>query len=235
MDLPRLPLELAMFRQSTAVLQVDTGAQPASLRFRFADAYQKLARNEHPGPGRAYSVLDDFQQYILRLSERALWRLVNRQYFAGAAMLTDDAVTVWFNNQPFHVVPIALNLVHKALLHAHLGPTYGIRVTNAPLPYRETTRIGQVTLANQLGNLLALNVPYAMAFVFAFFVLTFVRERANRANLLQFVSGAKVLIYWSTAFVFDYVAYLLTAGLLLVVFAAFQVCHVYLSILLRRL
>lgn len=210
-----------LIRGSTVILQVATGFDETSVRDRFADAYMRLG-DAGSGSGSTIAILRDFQQHILQWSKDDL-SYVNRNLFVGAAMLTDDAVTVWFNNQPYHMVPVALNLVHEALVQVHLGTSFSIRLTNAPLPYDASTRIQQVTMANQLGNLLALNVPYAMAFVMAFFVLPYVRERANRANLLQFVSGAKVLIYWGTALLFDYATFVLTAGLLLVVFAIFQV------------
>lgn len=189
---------------------------------RFASAYAHHAVHSHPA-GDVVTLVTDLQSHILAISQHALL-LVNRAYFVGAAMLTDHACTVWFNNQPYHGLPVALNAVHTALLHAHLGSTnYSIAVTSAPLPYDDQTRIEQVALAVQLGYALALNVAYAMAFSMAFYVLPFVRERANRAQLLQFVSGAKVLIYWGTAFVFDYATYALACALLLAVFAVFQV------------
>lgn len=189
---------------------------------RFASAYAQHAANSHPS-GDVLTLITDIQSHILAISQHALL-LVNRAYFVGAAMLTDDVCTVWFNNQPYHALPVALNTVHNALLHARLGSAnYSIAVTSAPLPYVDDTRVEQVAIAGQLGFALALNITYAMAFTMAFYVLPIVRERANRAQLLQFVSGAKVLIYWATAFVFDYATFVMGCVLLLVVFAAFQV------------
>lgn len=48
------------------------------------------------------------------------------------------------------------------------------------------------------------------------------QEQANRAKLLQFVNGAKVYVYWCTAFVWDYFIFAISCALLIVVFAAFQ-------------
>lgn len=99
----------------------------------------------------------------------------NRHYFVGTSMLSDTLVTAWFNNQPYHSVPLTLGLVHTALIRAHLGATFGVTVTNAPLPYNLETQEQQVALAGQLGLLLAVNTAYAMAFVMAFFVLPYIR------------------------------------------------------------
>lgn len=40
--------------------------------------------------------------------------------------------------------------------------------------------------------------------------------------MLQFVSGAKVITYWITAFIWDYITYLITILALIAIFAAFQ-------------
>lgn len=48
------------------------------------------------------------------------------------------------------------------------------------------------------------------------------QERESRAKLLQFVSGARVITFWGTAFVWDYITYLLTILILVLVFSIFQ-------------
>lgn len=50
----------------------------------------------------------------------------------------------------------------------------------------------------------------------------FFKERTSRAKLLQMVSGAHVYAYWLTAFIWDYLTYLLTIVVLIAIFAAFQ-------------
>lgn len=92
-------------------------------------------------------------------------------------MLSDNLITAWFNNQPYHSVPLALSLVHTSVIRAHLGSSFGISVTNAPLPYSAETQSQQEALAGQLGIVLAVNTAYGMAFVMAFFVLPYIRVR----------------------------------------------------------
>lgn len=90
-------------------------------------------------------------------------------------MLDETLVTAWFNNQPYHSIPLSLSLVHTALIRAFLGSEFQITVTNAPLPYNLETQKQQVAIAGQLGIVLAVNTAYAMAFVMAFFVLPYIR------------------------------------------------------------
>lgn len=204
---------------------------PPSPSHRFALAYTHLASYDHPnGNVRHLPTATNISNYLLDIAVRDLQR-INRAFFVGASLFAPTTATtvdpsaarlsVYFNNKPYHTMPIALALAHNALLRAHLGADYRISVINAPLPYDTETRIQQVAVAGQLGYTLGLNIAYAMAFVMAFYVLPFVREQANRAKLLQFVSGARVAIYWGTAFVFDYATFALSAALMVASLAPF--------------
>lgn len=141
---------------------------------RFGQEYCQLIRESNPHLSTTQTLHRDIGDYVLERSRENLG-FVNRNYYVGVSMLSDDLVTAWFNNQPYHGIPLTLNLVHTSLIRAHLGPNFNVSVTNAPLPYGEEVRIAQIALAGRLGFTLALNVAYAMAFVMAFFVLPYVR------------------------------------------------------------
>lgn len=111
--------------------------------------------------------------YLLRLTKQNQV-VVNRYYVVGCEVLA-DRVTAWFNNQPYHSAPLALNLVHNALLKSMLGQSYRISVTNRPWEYSSEAKAQQVTLLGRLGVMLGLNMTYAMSIVSAFFVLSVVR------------------------------------------------------------
>lgn len=61
-----------------------------------------------------------------------------------------------------------------------------------------------------------------MAFVIAMYVVFYIKERVSRAKLLQFVSGVNKLIFWFTAFVVDYVIFILISVILIAVLSAYQ-------------
>lgn len=50
----------------------------------------------------------------------------------------------------------------------------------------------------------------------------FTQERMIRSKLLQFVSGANVLTFWLTAFIWDMFTFLITVVLTILTFAIFQ-------------
>lgn len=141
--------------------------------FRFAAEYERLTQFAD-GPHQLELLTTSIEDHVLRRSEQNIG-FFNRHYFVGTSMLDDTLVTAWFNNQPFHSIPLSLGLVHTSLIRAHLGPEFGVSVTNAPLPYNLETQKQQVAIAGQLGFVLAVNTAYAMAFVMAFFVLPYIR------------------------------------------------------------
>lgn len=116
---------------------------------------------------------DNMRSYLLRLTKQNQV-VVNRFYMVGCEVLT-NGVTAWFNNQPYHSAPLALNLVHNGLVKSMLGNDFSISVTNRPWEYSSEAKSQQVTLLGRLGLMLGLNVTYAMSIVSAFFVLSVVR------------------------------------------------------------
>lgn len=71
----------------------------------------------------------------------------------------------------------------------------------------------------------ALSVLGAMSFVPAAVAAAVVKERECKAKHLQLVSGAPVLSYWLSFLLGDFLLYLCTFALLMVVFAAFAVAE----------
>ena len=65
---------------------------------------------------------------------------VNLNYMVGTTFAT-DAITVWFNNQAFHTVPLTVNLINNAILKATLGSEFSITLSNKPLPFALSTTV----------------------------------------------------------------------------------------------
>lgn len=65
---------------------------------------------------------------------------VNLNYMVGTTFAT-DAITVWFNNQAYHTVPLTVNLINNAILKATLGGEYSITLSNKPLPFSLSTTV----------------------------------------------------------------------------------------------
>lgn len=75
---------------------------------------------------------------------------------------------------------------------------------------------------NSTGFQVAFNLSFGMAFVSAFYVLFIIRERASKSKHLQFVSGVKVLIFWSINFLWDFITYTVIVVAVIVALLCFQ-------------
>lgn len=80
--------------------------------------------------------------------------------------------TAWFNNQPYHVPPLTLNLIHNALLVHRTGDSeYRISVTNHPLPFDDFSKLNNDASSSSLGFQVGFNISFGMAFLAASFVI----------------------------------------------------------------
>lgn len=155
--------------------------------------------------------------------------IVNFQYIVGLDTHTPDVnatdkgnkteLVAYFNNQPFHAPPLALNLVTNAFLH--LANTT-VKITNHPFPYSRIDSLkeqgGILTTGFQVGY----NCALAMSFLAAYFVLFPIRERVSGSKHLQYISGVKPFLFWAVSFAIDLVQYLVSCVLVLAVLVLFK-------------
>lgn len=170
-DLPRLDIHLDTYKETVTVLHTDSTPNTISQKYQAMFAVDNPMRRLETVNNQA------FEEYILEQYKSQLV-VVNRAYLVGASIMTKgSSITAWFNNQPFHSAPLAVNLVHNAVLKAELGVDYGIRVANRPMPYTSEVRRQMIQFGGTMGFQLAVNLAFAMAFVAAFYVLTYIRVR----------------------------------------------------------
>lgn len=181
-------------------------------RQQFADAYR--------GQFAVDVIASNMTEHYLRKSNEFIAR-VNARYLFGATIEKSN-ITVWYNNQPYHASPISLSLLHNAVLKTVAGRKVSIAVSNKPLPYRAESRMMMLQAGNNLGFQLSFNIGFAMAFVASFFIIIYIKERITKAKLLQFVSGINVVMYWLTAFLWDYLVFVIIAFLMTLTIGVFQ-------------
>lgn len=148
------------------------------IKFRFAKKYEEFVQYQDPLAS-VVVIMDSIEQFILKLSDTILV-VINRDYLFGASISQPNEIITWFNNQPYHALPTALALTHNAVIRTHLGDEFSIYVTNAPLPYTADTRLQLLQLSGTLGFQLPINICFAMGFVAAFYVLTYIRVSNGR-------------------------------------------------------
>ncbi|KAK9751753.1 hypothetical protein QE152_g4857 [Popillia japonica] len=146
---------------------------------------------------------------------------VRMRYIIGASF-SGNNITSWFNNEPYHSPPIALQYSMNAILQSHTTDDHSIQFFNHPLPFSTDTRITQMNTGQTMGFQIAFNIAFCMAFVTPFYVLFYVRERVVKSKHQQFVSGAKVSAYWFANILWDFVTFLLTIICTIITLACFQ-------------
>lgn len=65
---------------------------------------------------------------------------VRMRYIIGASF-DGDNITTWFNNEPFHSPPIALQYSLNAILQSNTDPGHRLQFVNYPLPFSTDTRV----------------------------------------------------------------------------------------------
>jgi len=106
----------------------------------------------------------------------------------------------YFNNQPYHVPPLALNLISNTLLKYYTNTTSNnIYVINHPLP-RDL---------DMTGFNVATGLTFGFAFLISSFIIFLIKKKSSDAKHLQYMSGCNSYIFWISAFLWDMVNYLI--------------------------
>lgn len=163
----------------------------------------------------------DIQNEFLKQARTKLHQL-DVQNLVGLSLNRNDEIVAWFNGYPYHSPTLSLDLVHNAIIRSKLGQQYSVHLSNFPLKFKVESAVGLLTGPNNMGFQLATNVPFAMAFVSAFYVVFYIKERVSKAKLLQYVSGLHVSTFWITSFLFDFTSYIVNVLVVILTLAIFQ-------------
>ncbi|ODN05472.1 ATP-binding cassette sub-family A member 3, partial [Orchesella cincta] len=169
----------------------------------------------------------NFTQFILAESEKNQPR-VNFQYIVGMRAAENASTSKidmvgYFNNQPFHAPPVALNLISTALIrHVTKNDKYKLTMSNHPLPFTADDTLDNLGNAQSEGFTVGFNVAFGMSFLAASFVVFLIKERETKSKHLQYVSGVPFPIFWLAHFLFDVANYLIPCFALMIVLVAFQ-------------
>ena len=142
---------------------------------------------------------------------------MNTHYIMGATF-NGGTITAWFNNQLYHSAPLTLNAIHNVVLRSYVSQYVTATVVNAPMPYKPKTRAYMTSIGKTMGFELGTNIGFALSFVAAFYVMSYIKERTDRSKQLQFLSGVSVFTFWLTAFIWDYLTFIFTILCILATF-----------------
>ncbi|XP_056591567.1 phospholipid-transporting ATPase ABCA1 isoform X2 [Triplophysa dalaica] len=140
---------------------------------------------------------------------------------------SQNNVKVWFNNKGWHAMASFVNIMNNGLLRANLPAglersKYGMTAFNHPLNLTKEQLSEMALMTTSVDVLVSICVIFAMSFIPASFVLFLIEERVSKSKHLQFVSGVKPILYWTTNYIWDMLNYTVPAAMVVLIFISFQ-------------
>ncbi|KAI4457978.1 atp-binding cassette transporter subfamily a abca [Holotrichia oblita] len=211
-ELPSISASLDPFTDPITAITRDSETNPYYLKYLNILGRENREIRNFSKESMTDSMLTQTAQYTAR---------VRMRYIIGASFFGNNIIS-WFNNEPYHSPPIALQYSMNAILQSHTTDNHSIQFFNYPLPFSTDTRITQMNTGQTMGFQIAFNMAFCMAFVTPFYVLFYVRERVIKSKHQQFVSGAKVSAYWLANMLWDFTTFLLTIICTIITLVCFQ-------------
>ncbi|KAI5701732.1 hypothetical protein M8J76_005693 [Diaphorina citri] len=199
-DLPPFTMDLGAYGSPVTTISLLDQSDAA---VAFYNMFKNLTSHEVADLGFSGPYIQD---YILNKSIESITQVTQR-YMAGISF-SERVITAHFNNQPYHVPPLVLNMIHNIMFNTLTGPGARITVVNYPLPYGAEVKMTKLQGGSNMGFQVAFNLSFSQAFICAIMILFAVKERESGFKHLQFVSGAKPSVYWIAALVWDFCVYL---------------------------
>lgn len=194
-DMP-LDISFGPYSETTTVIQQDGS------RRDLVKSYTDLLG----GKNGVTIISKDMEVFLLEKAKESL-PLVNRMFLVGVTFKTEVS-TAWFNGQPYHTMPLALNMINRALLKNLAGDEFDISLVNKPYVPFVTYDDGSKIRKDISGLIMPLIIFFILLVHWpSIFIGFYIKERESRAKLLQLISGANRFVYWMTAFLFDYLIF----------------------------
>eukprot|EP00039_Didymoeca_costata_P018298 m.332943 g.332943 ORF g.332943 m.332943 type:complete len:1731 (+) comp17035_c0_seq1:282-5474(+) len=138
---------------------------------------------------------------------------------------SDGEYFAWFNGQPYHSVAETLSFMNAVIFKRYAdGANVSLSASNSPLPKSLNEEIGESN-DSFAGFNLAFSILFGMAPVAASFLVFLVKEKETKAKHVQFVSGVGPVSYWLSAYLWDFINFLIPSIGIFVLFFAFSVAE----------
>ncbi|KAM9583968.1 phospholipid-transporting ATPase ABCA3-like [Trichechus inunguis] len=213
-DAPILGMDLHQYGQSVVPYTMSVQTE---LTLRFTDHIKLILTNEKQLPHPVTGNLEEFLLKSKSCRERCIVAI------SLDVQKSKTIITALFNNHAYHAAPVALSLVNNVLFKLLAGPGASISVSNKPQPQTAKQARKQEFHEGSKGHDIAFSLFFGTAIVASSFSLLTVSERVCKAKNIQFVSGARVGIFWLSALFWDIIVFFVSSSLLLVVF---YICNV---------
>lgn len=162
--------------------------------------------------------LDSIDDYLDCISRLNIINLIDRSLISATfeSNASQRVLTAHFNNQGYHIAPLTLNLASNTLLkNVQGGDQARILVINHPLP-RNISEVLRELLENDATSFnVASGLTFGFGFLLASFVVFLIKEKTTSSRHIQYLSGCSPLLYWTNAFVWDFISYMIPTGVVM--------------------
>ncbi|XP_073988182.1 phospholipid-transporting ATPase ABCA1-like isoform X1 [Rhodnius prolixus] len=144
---------------------------------------------------------------------------------------TKNNIKVWFNNKGWLSSVAYMNAINNVILRATLDSLnksqdeiseYGIRTINHPMNFTQEQMNLEIIRQGVVSIFHSIFIITALSIVPASFTLYLIEERVSNSKHLLLVSGVNRLIFWIEEFIWDIVAYAVSAFLCILIFVIFN-------------
>lgn len=159
---------------------------------------------------------DNIDDYIGCLGRLSLSYIVDDNLVATEFTVNEfDEISIigYFNNQPFHVPPLAISLITSSLLTLYSNESSKITVINHPLPRSLKDQLNDMQLKDVAGFNISTGLTFGLSFLIASFALFLIKEKSNDAKHVQYLSGCNSYIFWISALLWDLLNYFISVSL----------------------
>ncbi len=167
--------------------------------------------------------IDDFLKCVGRISINYIVDnyLIATEFEQNKTQLR---ILAHFNNQPYHVPSLAVNLVSNSLLNYFTNSSdKKITVINHPLPRNVKEKIQDLQLKDVTGFNVASGLTFGFSFLIASFTMFLIKERSSDSKHLQYLNGCSSYLYWISALLWDILNYIIPIGFILILLKAFGI------------
>lgn len=230
---PALKMQLNDYGHNYAPYLINGNTEKNGYFFKISKIYENMLNsylmtksfqlNETKFVGLCQSSRKSIENYLSCLG-RESFRMLNKEHFVAIEFNSDkNRIIGHFNNQPYHVPPLVLNLITNSLLKYYTNSSdSSITVINKPLPKKNSQILKDSTSANLNSFRLATALNFGLSFLIASFSIFLIKEKTSGSKHLQYLNGCNPFIFWFSAFVSDLLNFLIPVvfliGLLIVSF-----------------
>ncbi|RNA25639.1 ATP-binding cassette sub-family A member 3-like [Brachionus plicatilis] len=172
---------------------------------------------------------DSVENYLNCLGRNS-FRMLNKQHFIATefSYFRDKIqITGSFNNQPYHVAPLSLNLITNSLFKYFTNSSQNsITVINNPLPKNPSEILNESSFKSLNNFRIGTALNFGLSFLVASFSMFLIKEKTCGSKHLQFLSGCCPFMFWLSTFIWDFLNYIIPVFFVVLLFMIFNVIQI---------